>query len=120
MENEILQWLRHVYESEPVVVQEIIMYGRVWTPICAAGSFILLIIGVVLFRRVHNQKCKGDPPVGRSDGQTVALIVMIMWIIASFYTFVMQVHDVVLSWMAPRLYVIQYLNEVIKKLKDQN
>lgn len=100
-----------VAEQAPLVVQEIVAYGRASSTVAA----VLLVAATVawvwfVWRRVYPWFDDGGPYSGREFGFSAACIPIVALPLATAFA----IHSAILAWFAPRLYVIAYLREFIK------
>lgn len=101
-------------EQIPLVLQEIVAYGRFYSTICIVAAVIVLIVGAFIYKKIWNYSedlVDGDKyPIRIIGGFVFSIAVGI-----PFFGLICNNFDkFAKSWVAPRLYLIEYLHELVK------
>lgn len=107
-------------EQIPLVLQEIVGYGRAYeTAICVIFGLLTILTPWIMYlglkKADHLEKCGN-----KNDADGVAILTMVVGVIVllpSLITFFTTIDDCLKAWFAPRLYVIEYLHELAKSGK---
>jgi hypothetical protein len=99
-----------VMEQAPLIVQEKVTYGRVMEPILLVAVLLGAVFCVWAFRKGwHYEKSDYMDDFG-------GVICIVSAIGCAIFTIVstVQAHNVAKAWFAPRLYVLEWLAELLK------
>jgi len=115
--SELLKWLQasrdFAVEQGPQVVSEILLFGRMWE------TSLVLMYGLMMFMSLRTTQglFKASDKEDLTEGQKVTMVIF------SFFAFIISLmffkaltshlKIAVMSWIAPRLYVIDYLKGMV-------
>lgn len=121
---DILEWAKEgaetgagfIAEQAPLVCQEIVMLGRVHNTVLFVGYAILVAVSVYLGSRAFEAGFKAD--WYRGDEYVAATILqgipaIATGLVGSICAF-NDLRELCLAWFAPRLYVIEYISDLVK------
>ena len=109
LKETLMQSKDFTLEQAPLVAQEIVLYGRVYYLLIVMISIILCFISMYLFKK--GVKIGEDED---KDGEVCLYIVGAICIMFGSVTgMVTHFHYMILSWTAPRLYIIEHLRNMI-------
>ncbi len=105
-----------VVEQAPLVVQELVTWQRAWLTLLAVLLVLLTAVVIALFvkgfrwswRNWDRIAREGDAP-GPIIGGAILFLVIAGMTVGS----VASVNDALKVWLAPRLYVIEYIGHVL-------
>ena len=107
-----------VLEQAPDIIQQYVLYGRISTTISVLASLLFIFASWYLIYRVGikdswklgTERC-GDWAIGRSAATAVGAIIMLPLSILAFLSYI---HDMILVWAAPKVWLIQELAKLVK------
>jgi len=103
-------------EQIPLVLQEIVAYGQAYETFICVFSFLVMCIAPIFGWKW----CKKYLSVCESGAEPAVLFVGLIPGIATIvalHLFFYNIDDCLKAWFAPRLYVIEYLHDLIKTAK---
>lgn len=124
LKREMLSWLADAREAAhgagdflagqaPDVVRDLIVLARVESTVMLVGSALMIGLLILAFRRT-GRAIDGLPANSDADVPLVLLALLIgMAIIFLAIVFACNVHDFLASWFTPRVYVIEYLADLV-------
>jgi hypothetical protein len=101
---------KFIESQTPELGREIILWGSVSE---MALPFIALI-GIVLSISLHNKYKKADWYNDCVNGDMPVIIPNLLFLFIAFITFVVQIMDVLYPLIAPRLFILDKISEIIK------
>jgi hypothetical protein len=101
---------KFIESQTPELGREIILWGSVSE---MALPFIALI-GIVLSISLHNKYKKTDWYDDSVNGDMPVIIPNLLFLFIAFITFVVQIMDVLYPLIAPRLFILDKISEIIK------
>lgn len=96
-----------VVSQAPDVVREILVYSLWNSLLWASLNLIGVIIAIYFYKKVSKAKCTDD----RSLGGFISAVIGIVF----FMGFVSNLNYVAKIKLAPKLFLIEYLSELVKK-----
>lgn len=105
MDEKIVEVITQLQQLAPEAAAQIVLYGRVASAVCILFGIALCCVSFPLTRNgIRNCDDLDRPPVFifQIMGGIVAAIVGVFCVIGG-------IHDALLAWAAPYMYVIQYL-----------
>jgi len=112
--NGLEQGVDFAKEQVPMVAWEIIAYGRALHTFTLIASIIWIIVIAVLYNKfwkyTEEFKFEADAVFSKVMGGLVAVVLCI----PGFFNFASAVGPCLKSWVAPRLYLIEYLHTLAK------
>jgi hypothetical protein len=112
---EIVEWIKQTAESAggfimeqaPLVAQEIIIFGRVKYTMLAILSLLAILAGCYAIKELM----KGGHETGK---ETVLSLVALFGSVLGIVSFLSCIATCIKTWVAPRLYLIECLGDLIK------
>jgi hypothetical protein len=101
---------KFIESQTPELGREIILWGSVSE---MALPFIALI-GIVLSISLHNKYKKADWYNDSVNSDMPVIIPNLLFLFIAFITFVVQIMDVLYPLIAPRLFILDKISEIIK------
>ncbi len=95
-----------VQEQAPLVVQEVIIFGRWEHSIQLVLASMMLVIGVILIIRKAKDCFMAEPT--RHDLAMLAYVAVALMGVAT-----LNLKTTIQVWVAPRLYIIDYLKDLM-------
>ena len=101
-----------VLEQAPLVVQEMVAFGRVWHGICALFGAVLVCCGLFVAKKVYSyfkrEGTDAEPAV------MLTLFPIIGTLLPGAIICGHQLNQFVLATFAPRLYVLEQIGNLLK------
>lgn len=118
---ELLAWAKSgsgfVTEQIPLLVKEIIRWGLAEKAIYCSIGIILLSLGIILFRYLHTHRSWLRQALNSYNEDVPAMSLCILTLAANLVgalIFFINLHDFIKILVAPRLYLIEYLSQLVK------
>ena len=119
--DQIMTWLKagvetggsFVAEQAPLIAQEIILFGRATHTFYMFVSLSALIVSIGLFRLVLKNIHKADDEPDAMVKTVVGGVLGVIFGIGGFIATGEMARDFFLAWFAPRLYIIEYLSNLL-------
>jgi hypothetical protein len=99
-----------VLSQSPHIIQEIVTYGRVSNTIYVVVSFIIFITSLVLFVLSFRKLVNAS-----TDAQFLPAAAFFTLGIGSGVGILYHIRDFIIAWTAPRLYMLNYICELIRR-----
>ena len=101
--------IKFIETEAPNLFQEIVMVGRFQSAIAVVG-FAIIIIALCKFGK-YLVKSSYNPNLDTSDSEGLFAIGILTYVIALFAGIILLafVYDNITPWVAPRMYVLEYL-----------
>lgn len=123
MKQELLAWLTSVrqlaeqgkdfvLQQAPMVVQEKITWGRATETLWAVAAFLVFAVSVYLAMKAW--RWVFSIPADEQDGHAVAGIFASIPAVCLFFVFMSQLETALQVWLAPRLYIIDWVVGLVK------
>jgi len=104
--EEIISWVKKagdiLEEQAPLLVHEVLEYEILTSWIWITIAVIILLIAILLLWLVIKDNDEGI-------GTTITIVL----IVPSLCTIGMQINDIIMATVAPRVYMIEYLKDLI-------
>ena len=99
-------------EQAPLLLQEVIMYGRVWHTTCSVFWLIVSMLAITLSVRIVK---KLKPDLASSDGG-IEMLFFFLGLVCLFLSsiFIQSCKVTIMAWCSPRLYILHEISELFK------
>ncbi len=114
----VLEWTKQggafIQEQAPLVVQEIVVRGRVTSTAMVVISMLSIVSSIAFVKWVWEKSRKWDDEEAAIHCRIGSSIVAFCLSFGMFITFFIYAYEACTAWFAPRLYVLEQLQQLLK------